>query len=651
MWALESEKLKELIRKLPPGVMLPMGQSGFIFSDGVTSLGIDLIISDLYMQGTKVSRRLVPPPFPVEDLPPLDVILVTHDHRDHLDTALLCAQARKNPGLKIIAPRHVLDALDVPEALKVRLSDYERCKIGSAEITAVPVAHMSYESSSPGYSRYYGYVVRIAGTVLFHSGDTISTDRLKEDLKRLGPFDYSMIPINGRDEERARKGIIGNTDAEEAIDLAIAAGTSVLIPCHFDLVSGNVADVNEAARKARGRIPVEIPVPGKAVCLCTDEERAMVRLAEEMVRLPSPSGGEEAVAKLMERKLRGLGFNDVNVDRYGSVTGVLYGTRPGKTILLDGHIDNVDVIDRELWEHDPWGAELDSGRIYGRGTSDMKASDAAMVMAAASFCGKEFSGRIAVSLTVHEECFEGIASREVSKAINPDFVIIGEATTSTVKTGQRGRAEVVVETEGVSCHSSNPGNGVNAVYEFMKALKEIRKIVPPEHPVLGKGILELTDIKSYPYPGASVLPSLCRATFDRRTLTGEDEESVLEPIRKALALSGVKGRCYIAEGEARCWTGETIKAKRFYPAWLVSEEEEAVKKALRGLSDACIDAGISHFSFCTNGSHYCGEKGITTIGYGPSLESLAHVRDEYIEVNELVKAYRGYIAILNALTE
>ena len=154
----------------------------------------------------------------------------------------------------------------------------------------------------------------------------------------------------------------------------------------------------------------------------------------------------------------------------------------------------------------------------------MKGSVTAMISAVAHFAedsGRDFAGEICVSCTVHEECFEGVSSREITRLAKPDFVIIGEATSTTVKIGQRGRAEVVVETEGVSCHSSNPDKGVNAVYHMMAVIEEIRRIIPNEHPILGKGILELTDIISSPYPGASVVPALCRATFDRRTLTGD----------------------------------------------------------------------------------------------------------------------------------
>ena len=113
--------------------------------------------------------------------------------------------------------------------------------------------------------------------------------------------------------------------------------------------------------------------------------------------------------------------------------------------------------------------------------------------------------------------------------------MIGEASGLDLKVGQRGRAEIVLESLGRSCHSANPEKGVNAVYKIGKAISCLQQVPAPTHPVLGKGILELTDIKSSPYPGASVVPDYCRATYDRRLLTGETKESVLAPLKKALS--------------------------------------------------------------------------------------------------------------------
>lgn len=132
----------------------------------------------------------------------------------------------------------------------------------------------------------------------------------------------------------------------------------------------------------------------------------------------------------------------------------------------------------------------------------------------------------------------------------------------------------------------------------------------------------MTDIISSPYPGASVVPSLCRATFDRRTLVGETEESVLAQVNEVIdkvkeRIPQLNARCYLAEGQESCWTGERIAAKRFFPAWLLSEDDAYVQKVRAGLEKAGIHAPISHFAFCTNGSHFCGERGIPTIGLRP----------------------------------
>ncbi len=390
--------------------------------------------------------------------------------------------------------------------------------------------------------------------------------------------------------------------------------------------------------------------------MITDND--LIEFAREAIRRESVSGNERAAAELMRDRMLSYGFDSAQIVSYGSVLGCIHGKRKGPRILMDGHIDTVPVIDRELWSHDPFSGDIEDGKIYGRGSSDMKGSVTAMITAAARYAertAKDFAGDIFVSCTVHEECFEGVSSRVISELAEPDFVIIGEATSTTVKTGQRGRAEIVIETEGISCHSSNPEKGKNAVYHMMEIISEIRKIVPKEHPVLGKGILVLTDIISYPYPGASVVPSRCRATFDRRTLTGETEESILQEAQDAIDRAkekdpDIKAQCYIAEGEARCWTGETIKAKRYFPAWITPLDNPYVEKALQGLKEAGIDAPISHFSFCTNGSHFAGEKGIPAIGYGPSLEELAHVRNESIEIEQLLKAAKGFESILARIT-
>ncbi len=382
-----------------------------------------------------------------------------------------------------------------------------------------------------------------------------------------------------------------------------------------------------------------------------------IELCQDLIRKQSYSGEEHAIVENLKEAFNWLGFDASHVDKYGNIIGEIRGKRPGRKVLLDGHIDTVPVPDPTAWQYDPFGGEIANGRIYGRGASDMKGAVAAMASAAGYFahdCDKDFAGSIYVTGVVHEECFEGVAAREISNRFKPDYVIIGEASELNMKIGQRGRAEIIVETFGKPAHSANPHKGVNAVYQMARLVECLRTLPTSQHPVLGPGILELTDIKSSPYPGASVVPSYCRATYDRRLLVGETREEVLAPLQQVideLQAQDPQFRAKIsyAAGEESCYTGETIAEERFFPGWLFSEEEEFIQKALHGLRQAGLSPATTHYSFCTNGSHYAGEAKIQTLGFGPSPENLAHTIDEYIEVEQLLGATRGYYAIIDAL--
>ncbi len=372
---------------------------------------------------------------------------------------------------------------------------------------------------------------------------------------------------------------------------------------------------------------------------------------QSLIRIPSLSGEEQEIATHIAIAMKQLGYDAVHIDAYGSVTGSLFGKEAGPSILLDGHIDTVGITNPELWTHDPYGAQIVEGKLYGRGSSDMKCALAAMILAASDYAkqtAKAFKGSIHVSATVCEECFEGVAARLVSERVKPDLVIIGEATNLALNHGQRGRAELVVEAEGVSCHSSNPEKGVNAIESMLKVLPPILNLPVGEHPILGKGILVLTDIISDPYPGRSVLPSRCRATFDRRLLPQETRESVLAPIQAIL--DQVKASVSISQGSIRCYTGATIDAKRFFPAWVLDEDDPVVVEAQRALKESGLKAPRSHYSFCTNASHFAAEANIPTLGFGPSLEEFAHTVDEYCLLEQLDQAYKGYSALLAHFT-
>ena len=377
-------------------------------------------------------------------------------------------------------------------------------------------------------------------------------------------------------------------------------------------------------------------------------DKDLYSLLSSLVSTYSVSGNEKAIVDFLDDKLTSLGFATIHMES-GSVCGVITGDRPGPTVLLDAHIDTVGVPDRSKWTHDPFSLTRDGGRIYGRGTSDMKGGLASLIGGASEFIGKSFPGRIVVSCIVEEERFEGICAWEVSEIFNPDYVVIGESTGGRLNIGQRGRCEIILEAEGKSCHSSNPEEGVNAIRVMMNAIEALDEIKPIEDEMLGKGIMVLTDIISSPYPGASVIPEKCFATFDRRTIVGETMYSVLSPINDLLEKKGIKAKAKIAEGVTDTYTSHHLSAPRFFPSWKMREDDESSVKARKGLESVGLWKGFGHYSFCTNGSHYGGEKGIAVVGYGPGEERLAHIVDEYIEEKDLYEAKRGIEGIIKGL--
>ena len=384
-------------------------------------------------------------------------------------------------------------------------------------------------------------------------------------------------------------------------------------------------------------------------------EDRLIKKAQEIVQIPGESGEEKEVAHFVKELMESLDYDQVWIDEWGNVLGLIAG-KGSKTIMLEGHLDTVGVENPDEWEHDPYGGEIDGERLYGRGASDMRTALVAMIFAAAELKKEDLEGNIVVAGIVHEELFEGVAQGAVLKEVEPDLVVIGEATELNLCIGQRGRAELKVRTYGQNAHSANPEAGVNAIRKMYKLLYEIDRIEAPLHDKLGKGILEMVDIISYPYPGSSVVPDQCVVTFDRRLLPGEEEEEVLTPLQRIIDKLNKKDSQFRAEveialAEDKTYTGHEFEARRFFPGWIFDAEKTFVKKALAGLENAGLESSIDYYSFCTDGSQSAGRQDIPTVGFGPSREELAHVVDEYIELEQIKKAFRGYKGILQSFMQ
>ena len=188
-------------------------------------------------------ERLVPPPCSGADARGVDVVLVTHDHLDHLDDATLAAVAAASPNAVIVTPPEVVErvvGLGIDERRVCGLPAWETTSIDGVTVRAVAAKHGLEMRDAYRLGPFLGYVVGERVPV-YHSGDTILFDGLAQGLATLG-VSLALLPINGRDETREAAGIVGNLDAREAAELAAAIGADAVLPIHWDMFASNPGD-------------------------------------------------------------------------------------------------------------------------------------------------------------------------------------------------------------------------------------------------------------------------------------------------------------------------------------------------------------------------------------------------------------------------
>lgn len=377
-------------------------------------------------------------------------------------------------------------------------------------------------------------------------------------------------------------------------------------------------------------------------------KKQSVELLQQLVRIPSLSGDEQAVAQAVEKKLKDLKFDEVWVDNLGSVIGVRKGAEPGAHIVFDAHMDVVQMGQRDAWQHEPFGGELSDGKVWGRGSTDTKGSLAGMIMALGSLDRGDIHGTVSLVASVGEEVFEGVGLKNALTQLKPDGVVVGEPTQCRLGTGQKGRAKFWLRATGKPAHSSTPEQGENAVYKAANLIERIRQLPPNSSEIMGKGVVELIDVISEPYPSTSMVPYACLLHYDRRLVENEKPEEILATYQKNLQdIKGWEVDFELIEFQA--YTGSKVSQPDFHPAWYWPEETEWVRLAQQALVESRLDPTPFVAPYCTNGSTSAGEMGISSLIFGPSTIHLAHVVDEYIEVDEYLRGMRGFANLAKKL--
>lgn len=386
----------------------------------------------------------------------------------------------------------------------------------------------------------------------------------------------------------------------------------------------------------------------------------VIELTRALVRIPSvyrpgdPEATEARVAAFVESWFRREGFDvemqDVAPGR-PNVIGSLGEKRPGqRSLLLEGHTDVVTEGDPEEWSRPPFGAELVDGRIYGRGTADMKSGLAAAMVAAAAFrrAGVGLKGKLVVGALVDEEDgmigVRHLCQTAVGREL--DAAIICEPEENELCLEQRGVVWARFRVRGKMAHGAMPEAGVNPIACLGRLLaaapgleRRLRKVCEKSR-YLRPPTVTPTIVQGPParvgVPQSNVIPAVAEATFDIRLTPGIGEDGVraeLEEIcrQAALAQPGVKIE----------W--EPVNAFRL--ATKVDRAEALVEAMVRGVKQAAKRAPrYGGVPGSTDGTILRMQLGIPIVTCGPGDRLIPHQVDEFVSTDEIVEAAKIYVA-------
>lgn len=384
--------------------------------------------------------------------------------------------------------------------------------------------------------------------------------------------------------------------------------------------------------------------------LSSDQQSACTDFLSRLVATPSLSGQEAAVARQVADEMRNCGFPDVRCDRIGNIVG-RYGRPGGPVLLLNAHMDTVDVADPDAWRHDPFGAEIQDGQLFGRGSADMKGALAAMVHGIGLLCQQaiDLPGEVIVAAVVQEEPTEGMAMRVLvqEEGVRPDWVILGEPTNLQLARGQRGRMELHVTVFGRSAHASSPEAGENALANAARLIfgLELQNASLMSDPVLGKATLAVTGIDTLT-ASRNAIPDRCDLIIDRRLTLGETLARALAEIEAVMQRERVRGKVETGAYRSLSYTGYECTGPEVYPAWLLPADHPLLQQ-----SQAAIERSLGRrptvgiWAFSTDGVYTMGEAGIPTLGFGPGDARLAHTSDESIPLGDVHLAAAAYAAL------
>jgi acetylornithine deacetylase/succinyl-diaminopimelate desuccinylase family protein len=371
------------------------------------------------------------------------------------------------------------------------------------------------------------------------------------------------------------------------------------------------------------------------------EEGEVVEVAQRLVRArgQNPPGGEAATAAVLAQvcRERGLAVEVVDVapERPNLRAVLAGGAGPG--LLLLGHTDVVPVGDG--WTVDPFGAQVRDGRLYGRGSTDMKGGLAACVVAMSALrrAGAALSGPVELAALVDEE-EHGLGVRRFVADTTGAYAacVVAEPTDLQTIVAARGDAYLDIVVHGSAAHSGRPDDGRNAIYGGAAVIASLQRwheeLTHAAHPLVGPPTWSVGLVAGG--QGVSTVPAVCRIGADRRLLPGESATQVLADLRDRVAELGLERQGLRVE----------VAMSMDMPGFETPPDHPVVvgaDAALRAAGGPGLPLG--GWTAACDGGFVARDLGVPTVVLGAgSVNDQAHRSDESVGVAELVVAARAY---------
>lgn len=360
--------------------------------------------------------------------------------------------------------------------------------------------------------------------------------------------------------------------------------------------------------------------------------RALVQIDSRNPTLSADGPGERNMALALGRVLEKWGFS-VEVgdsDRPNLIARI--GPRDTPAIMFAGHLDTVGV---EGMTHDPFSGDIKDGRLYGRGSCDMKSGLAAMCVAAlaASMKAESSATRQIVIAAVTDEEYESLGMRAMlDSGVRAEYAILTEPTRLAICPAHRGFVWSEIEFTGRAAHGSRWDIGIDAIRHAGLVLTGVDDLDAGElqnrtHPLLGRGSIHASTIVGG--IGMSTYPDKCILRIERRTIPGESADDSLTELRSIC--DQVRARRPDLDATVRL-----IAAQEPSDVQVDAPVVRALVKALEGEQ---LPAPVEGLSAWTDAA-LLNAAGIPAVCFGPGDIALAHAAEEFVPVDEIEKATR-----------